>query len=318
MTKLSKSEIKAAILKSLARNEPQPSIQPIRFRRRDLGKRLASVFADTGIDVSELKKIASREREEFARLQKKLKQHYEKRNSALEKQYKATLKNKKLALQALVGPTVPIGVQTEIVYTASDIVDLNAAQKIITDKGLVLWNNWVKFLHTGSEETYGNSVGVKFIFAWVNRSKDTLVVRANADLIFRGYVEAYAASDFFRGGHVLMWVDARLIAYPGAGGPGVWGTSIRILEMNADSSAGIWGGDSDNQWADLYFPRNVTLNHLLVRPRQIVIFHVDVNFWYQVLNPTSWAHMEFKASDRNVTCPALVIEYGAPVQMGSA
>ena len=71
MTKLSKSEVKAAILKSLARNEPQPSIQPIRFRRRDLGKRLASVFADTGIDVSELEKIASREREEFARLQKK-------------------------------------------------------------------------------------------------------------------------------------------------------------------------------------------------------------------------------------------------------
>ena len=107
-----------------------------------------------------------------------------------------------------------------------------------------------------------------------------------------------------------MWVDASLKAYPGAGGPGVWGTSIRILEMNADSSAGIWGGDSDNQWADLYFPRNVTLNHLLVGPRQIVIFHVDVNFWYQVLNPTSWAHMEFKASDRNVTCPALVLEYG--------
>jgi hypothetical protein len=213
MTKLSKSEVKAAILKSLARNEPQPTIQPIRFPRRDLGKRLASIFTD---DVSELEKIVSREREEFARLEKKLKQYYEKRNSALKKQYKATLENKKRALQAIAGQT--IGVQTITLYTASDIVDSNSDQKIITDKGLVSWNNWVKFLHTSSGETYGNNVGVKFIFAWVNRSKDTLVVRANADLIFRGFVEAYAASDFLRGGHALIWLDARLIAYPGAGG----------------------------------------------------------------------------------------------------
>jgi hypothetical protein len=314
MTKLSKSEVKAAILKSLARNEPQPTIQPIRFPRRDLGKRLASVFADAGIDVSELEKIASRERAEFARLQRKLEQDYEKRNSALEKQYKATLENKKLALQAIADQT--FGVQTITLYTASDIVDSNYDQKIITDKGLVSWNNWVKFHHIGSTDTYGNSVGVKFIFAWLNPSRDTLVVRANADLIFRGRCEARAASDFLRGGHVLMWLDASLKAYPGAGGPGVWGTSIRILEMNAESSAGIWGGDPDHQWVDLYFPRNVTLNHLLVKPRQIVIFHVDVNFWYQVLN--GWADMEFKASDRNVTCPALVLEYGGvPTHIGS-
>jgi hypothetical protein len=305
----SKSEVKAAILKSLARNEPQPTIQLIRLPRRDLGQRLASGFTGAGIDISELEKIASREREEFARLQKKLKQHYQKQNSALAKQYKATLENKKRALQAIAGQT--IGVQTEVVHTASDIVDLNSAKKIITDKNLSFYVNWAKCVHTSSGETYDDYVGVKFIFAWVNRSKSTLVVRANADLVFLGWVEAYAASDFFRGGHVLMWVEARLTAYPQAGGAGVWGTSYRVLEMNAEASAGIWGGDSDNPGADVFFVRNVDLNHLLVGPRTIVIFHVDVNFWYQVLNPTSWAHLEFSASNRHVGCPALILEYGS-------
>jgi hypothetical protein len=304
----SKSEVKAAILKSLARSEPQPTIQLIRLPRRDLGQRLASGFSGAGIDISELEKIASREREEFARLEKKLKQHHEKQNSALAKQYKATLENKKRALQAIAGQT--IGVQTEVVHTASDIVDSNSAKKIITDKHLSFYVNWAKCVHTSSGETYGDNVGVKFIFAWANRSKNRLVVRANADVIISGFVEAYAASDFFRGGQASIWLDARLIAYPGAGGPGVWGTPVGILEMSADASAGIWGGDSDKQWADLFEVRNVTLNHLLVGPRQIVIFHVWVGFFYQVFNPTSWAHMEFKAGDRNVTCPALVLEYG--------
>jgi hypothetical protein len=109
MAKLSKSEVKAAISKILARKEARPPIQPRRLPRRNFGKRLASLFAEAGIDVSKLEKIVSEEREGFARLQKKRELYYEKRNSALEKQYKATLENKKRALEAIAGQT--IGVQ---------------------------------------------------------------------------------------------------------------------------------------------------------------------------------------------------------------
>lgn len=46
MPKLSKSEVKAAISKILARKEAHPPIQPRRLALPNLGKRLASVFAD--------------------------------------------------------------------------------------------------------------------------------------------------------------------------------------------------------------------------------------------------------------------------------
>ena len=59
MAKLSKSEVKAAISKILARKEARPPIQPRRLPRRNFGKRLASLFAEAGIDVSKLEKIVS-------------------------------------------------------------------------------------------------------------------------------------------------------------------------------------------------------------------------------------------------------------------
>ena len=318
MAKLSKSEVKAAISKILARKEARPPIQPRRLPRRNFGKRLASLFAEAGIDVSKLEKIVSEEREGFARLQKKRELYYEKRNSALEKQYKATLENKKRALEAIAGQT--IGVQTVTVHTASTVG--THPEEILKGKRLEPWNNWVKFFHHDSNNTapifepgHTRYADAKLIFAWLNPTKSTLIVRANADLIIKGFCQAIAQGNFISPGNVTINLDATLKAYPGAGGPAVWGPTIRILEMYADTYGDILGGDGSWATADFYERRNLTLNHLLVNPRQIVIFEVSVDFSYSILNGI--AEMEFSDTNRYVRCPALVIEYGGePTEMG--
>ena len=81
------------------------------------------------------------------------------------------------------------------------------------------------------------------------------------------------------------------------------------MEMYAESYGDILGGDGGWTTVDLYEPRNVTLNHLLVNRRQVVIFEVFVYFYYSILNGI--AEMEFSDENRYVRCPALVIEYGS-------
>jgi hypothetical protein len=316
----SKSEIKAAISKILARKEALPPVQPRRLPRPNLGKRLTSVFAEAGIDASQLEKIVLEERKEFARLQKKREKYYEKRNSALQKQYKSTLENKKRALKAIGGQT--IGVQTVTVDTAST-VGFHPEGILNKSKGLEPWNNWAKFFVHDSNNTapifqvgHYRYAGVKFIFAWVNRSKSTLIVRANADLITRGFCQAIAQGGVISPGDVSINLDATLKAYPGAAGPGVWGPTNRILEIYAETYADIFGGDGGWATADFNERRNLTLDHLLVNPRTVVIFEVSVDFSYSILNGI--AEMEFSSFDRRVTCPALVIEYGGePTDIGS-
>jgi len=313
MAKLSKSEVKAAISKILARKEVQPPIQFRRLPRPNLGKRLASVFADAGIDVSKLEKIVSDEREEFAQLQKKRDQYYKKQNVALEKQYETTLENQKRALEAIAGQT--IGVQTIPVHTASTV--LSRPEELISDKRLEPWNNYVKFHLIDSNDTANaRYADVRFIFGWVNRSNDTLVVRANAEVIIKGFCQAIAQAGFITPAYVSMNLSAALTAYLQAGGPAIVGPTTRIMEMHANSRGGIFGGDGDWTTVDLFESRNLTLSPLLVKRRTIVIFVVTVYFYYSVLNGT--AEMEFSDPNRYVRCPALVLEYGGvPTHMGS-
>jgi hypothetical protein len=308
MTKLSKSEIKAAISKILARKEVQPPIQFRRLPRPNLGKRLASVFAEAGVDASKLEKIASDEREEFVRLQKKREQYYKKQNAAFEKQYKATLKNKKRALEAIAGQT--IGVQTITVHTASTVA--THPESILKGKKLEPWNNYVKFFLHDSNDTVGpysvRYADMSIIFGWVNQSNDNLIVRANADVIVKGFCQTIAQQGLINPAYVSMNLSAGIKAYPGAGGPPVYGSSFRIMEMYAESYADIFGGDGGWTTVDLYEPRNVTLNHLLVNRRSVVIFQVFVYFYYTILNGI--AEMEFSDENRYVRVPALILEYG--------
>jgi hypothetical protein len=315
MTKLSKSEINAAISNILARKEAQPPIHFRRLPRPNLGKRVASVFAEAGVDASKLEKFVSDEREEFVRLRKKRDQYDKKQNAAFEKQYEATLKNKKRALEAIAGQT--IGVQTVTVPTASTVA--THPEGILKGKSLAPWNNYMKFFLHDSNDTVGpynlRYADMSIIFAWANHSNDNLIVRANADVIVKGFCQTIAQQGLINPAYVAMNLSAGIKAYPGAAGPPIYGSSVGIMEMYAESYADIFGGDGGWTTVDLYEPRNVTLNHLLVNRRSVVIFQVFVYFTYTILNGV--AEMEFSDENRYVRCPALVIEYGSEPQIGS-
>jgi hypothetical protein len=315
---LSKSKVKAAIAKILARREPL--IPPMRFsRRRNLGKQLASALAEAGIDVSKLGKITSDERE-----QKKLKQYYKKQNAALEKHYKATLANKKLALRALGGQTV--GVQTNTVSTATAIYDANRKHKIIIDKRLEAWNNWVTFYGVDDDESnvldpVSGWVGVTFFFAWRNPTNGRVVVRANAELGLRGRCDVTVYPHTVTGGDASLMLRATLKAYPGNSQGGVWGRPNEILWLSAEAGPGLYNTQkSDGRELDA--AAYVTLDHLLVGREESVIFTVDVEFFYWLRNGAVYIEF-FPGSPQNpyanhkLICPALVIEWGSEPQMGS-
>ena len=323
MPKLFKSQVKAAISAILARKAPPTPIFPTRFPRRNFRKRLEPVFVDAGFDINKLNKIAAEERKKFAHDNKKIEQQYEKRNSALAKQYQATLKHKKLALQAIADQT--IGVVTVPVDTASSVASFlggRRADEILASKSLEPWNNWVKFYHHDPNDTdqYGKQVSVKFFFAWHNSTDYTLIVHANADVIIRGYCSVLAQGGFISPGSVNLKLFAGLKAYPGSGGGitvtenPIWGTYIHLLELQADTYADILGGDGDWVNGNFFIPTNVVFRHLLVKRGQLIIFEVSVDFRYHILNGI--AEIEFTYLDRNVTCPALVIEYGGEPEIG--
>lgn len=305
MAKLSKSEVKAAISKIRARKEPKAPLSPMRFPRSALRRRLEPVFREAGLDIKRLDEIVAEERKQLSEQQKKLEQQNEKWNSALAKQYEATLQNKKLALQAIAGET--IGVGTVPVHTASAVDTVPDA--VFASERRQPWDNWIKFYHHDSNNTdqYGKGISVKFFFAWLNPTNSTLIVHANADVIYGGKIQAIAQGGFISPGYVSIKLSSVIKAYPGLGSA-IYGTYVPVLEMFADTYADILGGDGDWQYIDLYHERNLPLRHLLVKPRQVVIFEVSIDFRYHILNGIG--EMEFTYLNRKVTCPALIIEYG--------
>jgi hypothetical protein len=306
----SKSAIKAAISKVIARKEVPRPIQFTRFARPNLGKRLASIFAEAGVDARTLEKAASDEREEFVRLQKKREQYYKKQNAAFERRYETTLKNKKRALEALAGQA--IGVETVTVHTASAVATYPRKKMFFESKRLEPWNNYVKFyLHDADDANNLKYAEASIIFVWWNPYDKRLIVRASADVIIKGFCQTIAQQGFISPAYVHMKLNAGMRAYLGgsSGLPAAYGSEYQIIDMSAESYADILGGDGGQTTVDLYEPRNLTLNHLLVNRGQLVVFEVYVSFWYFILSGI--ADGEFSDENRYVRCPAVVIEYGS-------
>jgi hypothetical protein len=311
MPKISKSQILALVRKiqkrerlSIAQTRVVQRPQ-LRDLRRDFGKRLQPLFADAGSNMNKIKKAHSAHQKEVRKLIEKQIAEADKNFSRSKSTFRPALDIRGRALEQINGLsliTTPIVLDTPFsIY----IIPSGAWR----DENITSYGSWVRLQHGDEEDGYYKTASARFFFSWQNESGYAAVINASADVLLRGYVEAFANGGFFTSGYSSVWVGIELRTYIGAINAQL--AAANITSVTIDPPGELFGGGQD--YRRDYLDRATTLStgSFIVEDGQLVIFSVGMTWQYNI--DDGHIYLDFdRGFNYGITCPALVVGLLSP------
>jgi hypothetical protein len=278
----------------------------------DFRKRLEPLFAESGVNIEQLKGVLAEYQRE--RLQVLKKQHAEsaKDFAALSETLRNGLENRRRALEHLASKayvTTPIPLLTANLIFATPI-------GMLVDSLATPGNNWAKIKFITDQQTDRKSVPIylNFYFYWRNESQYLAVINANTDLVLQGWCSVEAETMFFGGSSTSLDLSADLRVF--VGGRQLWGDSNQHTHIDYLSAYGGWDlfSDAGRASKDFWETHHLSYSNLLVPSYDLVVFEVSLTGVYYIDKGT--VMLKFLDAERGslppydgyIICPALNIE----------
>jgi hypothetical protein len=309
VSKISKAEIQTAIsrikdadrLDALRAQASQRS--RISSMRRDFGRRLQPLFGAGGIDIARIDQMLKEHQGEMRRLFDEQKNEAANLWSDANKEYQHTIDNRRETLKHVTGIAhlvTPIVIDPPFsIYTIPSGME--------TESDIMPAVSYAKIKHgDGSNTSNDKIVSTRFLFAWQNETQYSAVINANADLIYRGIIQAMSHPGLVLGGSASLSLRAKLNVY--IRGTVYQGFEKLIAEVKTGTRGAIWGGtvggDIDQKY--VYDTTNLSYPEFIVREGELVIFAVILSAQYAV--DDGYVMLDFASSqDYFVMCNHLVV-----------
>ena len=307
--KLSKAQVKAAIstakdavsLESLRAQLSQRS--PLWTSRRELRKRLPPLFSANRLDFPRIETALKKHQNEVRGRLDKRKSAMGKAFATLARGHKRAVENRRKALAHIAG--LPHIVTPIVIDPPFSIYTIPSGMEKESD--IIPHVSYAKIKHVDGKDTSEDKVvSTRFLFAWQNDSGYVAVINANADIVYRGIIQAMSDPGFILGGSASLYLYARLSVH--IGGQTLYGIDQLIDKVDTDTRGallgGTVGGDIDQRY--VYDTTNLSYPEFIVEENELVVFAVV--FWAKYSIDDGSVMLDFASSqDYFVACNQLIV-----------